>query len=329
MIPYSILDLATIYENKTARDAFLRAKKLAQSAEGEGYTRYWVAEHHNMKNIASSATTVLMGYLAENTTTLNIGSGGVMLPNHAPLIIAESFGTLESLYPGRIDCGLGRAPGTDPLTSYALRRNPQRAVGFREEVKELMHYFAPLKGQKIQAIPGVGLSIPIWILGSSPSSAYLAAELGLPYVFAAHFAPAHLDEALAIYQENFIPSSTLKDPYSILCLIAITAESTQEAYHHFTTLQQSFRNLVRGDIRLSPPPVDTMADHWTPLEQMHVERMINLAVVGDEKKVQDELITIIKRTEVNEVMFTSQIYNEEAQLDSYQRLAKIMQNLAL
>ena len=328
MIPYSILDLATIYENKTARDAFLRAKKLAQSAEREGYTRYWVAEHHNMKNIASSATTVLMGYLAENTKTLTIGSGGVMLPNHAPLIVAENFGTLESLYPGRIDCGLGRAPGTDPLTSYALRRDPQRAVRFREEVRELIHYFAPLESQTVQAIPGAGLSIPIWILGSSPSSAYLAGELGLPYVFAAHFAPTHLKEALTLYQESFKPSSTLSTPYSMLCLVAVTAQTTKKAYYHFTTLQQSFRNLVRGDIRLSPPPVNNMADHWSPLEKRHVEQMINLAIVGDEEKVQDELRAIIEKTKVNEVMFTSQIYNEEAQHDSYQRLAKIMRHLS-
>lgn len=331
MIAYSILDLATVYQNQTPRDAFLRSKVLAQQAEKEGYTRFWVAEHHNMVNIASSATTVLMGYLAENTNSIRIGSGGVMMPNHAPLMVAESFGTLESLYPGRIDCGLGRAPGTDQKTTFALRRDPHRALEFPDEVRELQSYFNPAMSTaydpSIQAIPGRDLDIPIYILGSSLFSAGLAAELGLPYVFAAHFAPDHLIQAIETYRRKFKPSNALESPYVIVCMNAIVAESDREAHRLFTTMEQSFTNLVRGTIKLSPPPVDDIESEWNIVEKVHVNRMLRYSAVGGEENVRLKLKDVLRQTKADELMFTSAIFDETAHLDSYRRLAEIMQAL--
>lgn len=327
MVKYSILDLANINQKESARDAFHRALTLAQHGEKWGYERFWVAEHHNMVNIASAATSVLIGFLAGGTNTIRVGSGGIMLPNHSPLMVAEQFGTLESLYPGRIDLGVGRAPGTDPQTAYALRRDPSRANAFPNDVVELLHYFHPEDNQKIHAIPGMDLDIPVWILGSSFFGAQLAAQLGLPYAFAAHFAPTHMYDALEIYRREFRPSQFLEKPYAMLCMNACAADSTKEAEFLFTTMQQSFTQLVRNDRKLTPPPIESMDDYWTPYEASHVSQMLKISAVGDHAKVKQEIIEILEKTQVNELMFAGVIYNNEARLRSFEIVSEVMQTL--
>ncbi len=328
MVKYSILDLANINQKESARDAFQRALDLAQHGEKWGYERFWVAEHHNMVNIASSATAVLIGYLAAGTEKIRVGSGGIMLPNHAPLIVAEQFGTLESLYPNRIDLGLGRAPGTDPQTSFALRRDPSRANAFPNEVVELLNYFHPQDNQKIHAIPGMDLDIPVWILGSSFFGAQLAAKLGLPYAFAAHFAPTHMYTALDIYRKEFQPSQFLEKPYAMLCMNACAAESTEEAEYLFTTLQQSFTQLIRNDRKLTPPPIESMEQYWNPYEASHVSQMLKVSAVGDFAKVKEEIEEILRKTEVDELMFTGVIYDNKARLRSFEIVSEVMKSLS-
>lgn len=324
MIPFSILDLVTVNKGQTARDALHRSLELAQHAEHWGYQRFWVAEHHNMPNIASAATSVVIGYLAAGTTSIRVGAGGIMLPNHAPIMVAEQFGTLESLYPGRIDLGLGRAPGTDFNTSRALRRDPQRADLFPDEVVELQSFLAPLQqGQQIQAVPGASLNIPLWILGSSLFGAKLAATLGLPYSFAAHFAPDYLPQALAVYRREFKPSAQLAQPYVMLCINAVAADSDAEAKRLFTTMQQSFTNLIRGRRDLTLPPIESMDNYWTPLEKQQVSHMLNYSVVGSEETVKHGLQSLIADTKADELMIVANIYAAKARLRSYEIIGKI------
>ncbi|HIW06396.1 MAG TPA: LLM class flavin-dependent oxidoreductase [Candidatus Ignatzschineria merdigallinarum] len=324
---YSILDLANINQHETPKHAFERAVALAKLGEKEGYHRFWVAEHHNMVNIASSATAVLMGHIAGKTETIRVGSGGIMLPNHAPLMVAEAFGTLETLYPGRIDLGLGRAPGTDQITSHALRRDPSRAEQFPSEVMELLSYFHPEDNQKINAIPGMNLEVPVWVLGSSLFGAQLAAHLGLPYAFAGHFAPTHMSAALKIYRERFQPSQYLSKPYSMLCLNAVLADSTEEAQFQFTTMQQSFTQLIRDDRKLTPPPIETMDDYWNTLEKRHVTSMLRLSAIGDQETARDFITDLLSEIEVDELMFAGVIYDPEKRLHSFKLLSDVMQSL--
>lgn len=324
---YSILDLANINQYETPKQAFERAVTLAQLGEAEGFHRFWVAEHHNMVNIASSATTVLIGHIAGKTAKIRVGSGGIMLPNHAPLMVAEAFGTLETLYPGRIDLGLGRAPGTDQITSRALRRDPNRADQFPNEVMELLSYFHPEDNQKINAIPGMNLDIPIWILGSSLFGAQLAAHLGLPYAFAGHFAPTHMKAALQIYRERFQPSKYLDKPYSMLCLNGVLADSTDEAHFEFTTMQQSFTQLIRDDRKLTPPPIETMDSYWNELEKRHVTSMLQLSAVGDKEEARDFLTNLLSDIEVDELMFAGVIFDLEKRLHSFKLISEVMKSL--
>src|SRR5215204_2421280 len=265
MVPISILDLVPVILGETPREALRKSLDLAQHAEAFGYKRFWVAEHHNMTGIASAATSVVIGYLACGTRSIRVGSGGIMLPNHSPLVIAEQFGTLESLYPGRIDLGLGRAPGTDQRTLRALRRTSVSADSFPEDVLELMLLLAdPKPGQPVRAVPGAGTNVPIWILGSSTFGGELAAALGLPYAFASHFAPDALLEALDIYRRKFKPSKQLDHPYAMVGVNVVAADTDEEARRLFTTIQQSFSNLVRGAGGKLQAPIDTIDDYWSP-----------------------------------------------------------------
>ncbi|HEV8312716.1 MAG TPA: LLM class flavin-dependent oxidoreductase, partial [Burkholderiaceae bacterium] len=286
-IPLSILDLSPIVEGGDAAQALRNTLDLARHAERLGYMRYWLAEHHNMDGVASSATAVLIGYVAAGTCTIRVGSGGVMLPNHAPLVIAEQFGTLESLYPGRIDLGLGRAPGTDQLTMRALRRDPHAADSFVDDVQELQALFEPVReGQTIRAVPGAGLRVPLWILGSSLFGAQLAAALGLPYAFASHFAPAALHQALQVYRGSFKPSAQLQKPHAMVGLNVIAAETDEEARRLFTSQQQAFTNMVRNRRGQFPPPIDDIDSYWTPVEKHHAAGMLACSIVGSTETVR-------------------------------------------
>lgn len=325
MIPVSILDLIPINQGDTAADALHNSLDLAQHAEQWGYSRFWVAEHHNMPNIASSATSVIIGYLASATQRIRIGAGGIMLPNHAPIVVAEQFGTLASLYPGRIDLGLGRAPGSDPLTMRALRRDPARADNFADEVAELQSYFtSALKPRTIQAIPGAGVDVPLWILGSSLFGAHLAAVMGLPYVFAAHFAPDYLFEALNAYRSNFQPSQRLPKPYAVICVNAVVADSDRQAERLFTTMQQSVVNLIRGERQLMMPPVDDIESYWSPIEKQRVSNMLRCSFVGSKTTVKNKLQTFIDETQADEIMVSTNVYDQQERLYSYQSLAELL-----
>lgn len=319
----SILDLALIVDGQTATEALHNSLDLARHAEGWGYRRFWLAEHHNMVGIASAATAVALGYVAGGTSSIRVGAGGIMLPNHSPLVIAEQFGTLESLYPGRIDLGLGRAPGSDGLTTRALRRSPQAAEQFPQDVLELQALFGPAQeGQKIQAVPGTGLGVPLWILGSSLFGARLAAMLGLPYAFASHFAPAALDEALAIYRREFRPSAQLDRPYTMAGLNVVAADYGGEARRLFTSAQQQFANLVRGVPGKLQPPLDDIEQYWTPAEKAHASSMLACSVVGDRHEVREGLDAFVARTGVDEVIVCSAIHDHGARLHSFQLLAE-------
>lgn len=326
---YSILDLANINQHETPKNAFDRAVKLATLGENEGFSRFWVAEHHNMVNIASSATAVLIGHIASQTNSIRVGSGGIMLPNHAPLMIAEAFGTLETLYPQRIDLGVGRAPGTDQITSRALRRDPSRAEEFPNDVIELLSYFHPEDNQRINAIPGMNLDIPVWILGSSLFGAQLAAHLGLPYAFAGHFAPTHMLDALKIYRERFKSSRYLDKPYSILCMNAVIADKREDALTEFTTMQQSFTQLIRDDRKLTPPPIslEEMEAYWNPMEKHHVTSMLSLSAVGDKDDARNFISNLLLEIEVDELMFAGAVYDIEKRLHSFKCLAEVMRSL--
>jgi luciferase family oxidoreductase group 1 len=323
-IPFSVLDLSPILAGADAAVALRNTLDLAQHAERWGYHRYWLAEHHNMPGIASAATSVVIGYVAGGTSTIRVGSGGVMLPNHAPLVIAEQFGTLESLYPGRIDLGLGRAPGTDQRTAYALRRTLNgSADAFPQDVLELQSYFqAPEPDQAVRAIPGTGLSVPIWLLGSSLFSAQLAAVLGLPFAFASHFAPAYMMAAIERYRAEFRPSGALAQPYVMLGIGVIAADTDAEARRLFTSQQRQFVNLRRGRPGPLQPPVDEGELDWSPIERAQLDEALACAVVGSPDSVRDGVERFVARTGADELMVTAQIYDHAARLRSYEILAE-------
>jgi luciferase family oxidoreductase group 1 len=327
MIPFSVLDLSPIVEGGSAAEAFRRTLDLAQHAERWGYQRYWLAEHHNMPGIASAATAVVIGHVAAGTTHIRVGSGGVMLPNHSPLVIAEQFGTLETLFPGRIDLGLGRAPGTDPRTTLALRR--ERAApdeSFPRDVMELQGYFAPsLPGQLVRAVPGAGLRVPIWLLGSSLFSAQLAAHLGLPFAFASHFAPDYLLEALDEYRRRFQPSESLRQPYAMVGVNVIAAATDEEAKRLATSLQQQFVNLRRGTPGLLQPPIETMDGRWSPAEKAGVEHTLFYAAIGSPDTVGRKLAALIEMTHADELIIGGHIYDHDARLRSYEIAANVRQ----
>jgi luciferase family oxidoreductase group 1 len=328
-IPFSVLDLAPIVAGGTAADAFRNSLDLAQHAERWGYRRYWLAEHHNMPGVASAATSVAIGFVAGGTSTIRVGAGGVMLPNHAPLVIAEQFGTLESLYPGRIDLGLGRAPGTDQNTMRALRRGALDADTFPADVIELQAYFRDVQpGQTIRAVPGAGLHVPIWLLGSSLFSAQLAAALGLPFAFASHFAPDHLMSALQIYRAQFKPSPSLERPYAMVGLSVFAAESDREARYLLTSAQQQFINLRRGNPGPLQPPVDNLDGLASAAERAGVDHALALAVVGGPETVRQGLETILAHTEADELMVTAQIFDHAARVRSFEIVADIRDRLA-
>lgn len=321
---FSILDLAFVPDGATPADALRHSLDLAQHAERWGYHRFWLAEHHNMVGIASAATSVVIGYVAGGTTKIRVGAGGIMLPNHAPLVVAEQFGTLESLYPGRIDLGLGRAPGTDQRTLRALRRSPESAESFPQDVLELQGYFEPVyEAQSIQAVPGSGLRVPLWILGSSLFGAHLAAALGLPYAFASHFAPAMLLQSLDIYRSRFQPSRQLDHAYAAAGINVFAADTDQEAQRLFTSAQQQFTNLVRGTPGRLRPPIDNIESYWTPAEKMHASSMLKYAFVGSPETVRRGLDQFLEETGVDELIVASAIYDHKARLHSYEILADI------
>jgi luciferase family oxidoreductase group 1 len=325
MIPtLSILDLVPITTGSTPRQALEQSLDLARHAERLGYRRYWVAEHHNMPAIASAATSVVIGYLAGGTTSIRVGAGGIMLPNHSPLVIAEQFGTLEALYPGRIDLGLGRAPGSDQLTSRALRRDPAAADNFPHDVQELQAFLAPVRaGQRIQAVPGGGSQVPLWLLGSSTFGAQLAAMLGLPYAFASHFAPDALEEALHLYRTGFQPSDQQATPYAMAGINVIVAETDAEARRLFTTIQQGFTNLRRGTHGPYPAPIEDIDQYWTPVEKAQAQHMLKYAVVGSPDTVRAGIERFAAATQVDELMVVSAIYDHDARLRSYALLAEL------
>jgi luciferase family oxidoreductase group 1 len=329
MIPFSILDLAPITEGSDASAAFRNTLDLARLGEQLGYRRYWLAEHHNMPGIASAATAVLIGHVAGGTSTIRVGAGGVMLPNHAPLQVAEQFGTLAALYPGRIDLGLGRAPGTDQATMRALRRYGDAAETFPDDVLELLHYFEPASpGQAVRAVPGAGLDVPVWLLGSSLFSARLAAALGLPFAFASHFAPDAMDTALSIYRREFRPSPRLAQPYAMLGLNVVAADTDAEARRLFTTQQQSFINLRRGRPGLVPAPIDDIESFWTPTERLGVERALACAVVGGPAAVQKGLADFIARHQPDELMLTANIFDHNLRRRSFELAMQAREQLA-
>ena len=324
-IPYSVLDLAPVCEGSTPAQAFANTLDLARNAEDFGYHRYWLAEHHNMPGIASAATAVLIGHVAGGTKTIRVGSGGVMLPNHAPLQVAEQFGTLASLYPDRIDLGLGRAPGTDQPTARALRRYFDSADQFPADVTELLRYFAPVQpGQLVQAVPGAGIAVPVWLLGSSLFSATLAAQMGLPFAFASHFAPDAMDQALAVYHRDFRASRHLQQPYAILALNVIAADTDEQARRLFTTAQQSFVNLRRGRPGLIPPPIDDIEDFWQPHEKLGVQNALACSVVGSPQTVRAGIDAFIDRHRPDEIMIAANIYDHAARVKSYRIAAEAM-----
>ena len=321
----SVLDLATIVEGETPADAFKRSMASARRAEELSFTRYWFAEHHNMESVASSATSVLIGYIASGTSKMRIGSGGIMLPNHAPLIIAEQFGTLASLYPGRIDLGLGRAPGTDHVTSYALRRNLKGDVDdFPKDIIELINYLEPRNEEaKVRAIPGEGTQVPVWLLGSSTYSAQLAAMLGLPFGFASHFAPTHLEEALTIYRERFQPSKFLQEPYALACINVIAADTSDEAEHLATSFYQLALGMVRNKRRPLQPPVASMDEIWSEAERTAIQHMMRYSFIGDKEEIKNELQAFVDTTNVDEVMVASHVYELKAKIHCYELIAPL------
>jgi len=324
MIPFSVLDTSPVVLGGDAGQAFRNTLDLARHAERWGYHRYWLAEHHNMPGIASSATSVLIGHVAGGTETIRVGSGGVMLPNHAPLVIAEQFGTLASLYPGRIDLGLGRAPGTDMRTAQALRRNLAGGDNFPQDVLELQSYFAtPEAGQVVRAVPGAGLDVPIWLLGSSLYSAQLAAYLGLPFAFAAHFAPDALLQALHLYRTQFRPSAQLDRPYAMVGINICAADTDAEAARLFTSLQLQWTELRRGHPAPLPPPVESMEGRWSEAERAGLAQALSRAIIGSPHTVRASLTALLAETAADEIMMTSQIYDHGARLRSFEIVAQI------
>jgi len=321
---YSILDLAPVREGGTVAEAYRNTVDLARHAEGWGYTRFWLAEHHNMPGIASAATSVLIGHVAGATSTIRVGSGGIMLPNHAALVIAEQFGTLETLYPGRIDLGVGRAPGSDGLASRALRYNSAED-DFPRQVAELLAYLSPAgPGQRLVAYPGEGTDVPVWLLGSTTYSAELAAALGLRFAFASHFAPVLLREALAIYREEFRPSRYLATPYAMAGVPLVAAESDAEAQRLSTSTLQRGLRLIRGEKIFVPPPVESMDGVWSDAERFRVESRMEVAVIGSRRTVAQKLEAFVRETRVDEVMLVSDVYDHELRLRSFEIAAEAL-----
>jgi luciferase family oxidoreductase group 1 len=327
MIPFSVLDLAIVTEGSTLAKTIQNSRTLAVEGEKLGYKRFWMAEHHNMENIASSATSVLLGHVAEATKTIRVGSGGIMLPNHSPLIIAEQFGTLATMYPGRIDLGLGRAPGTDQTTADAIRPDRMSQVQqFPQNVKQLQRYLsAENSNSSVRAIPGEGTNVPIWILGSSTDSAFLAAELGLPYAFASHFAPQQLMPALRIYRERFKPSKQLNEPYVMPCINIISADTDAEADYLSTSMLQMFMGVITGERKPMPPPVDDMSTVWSPQQKMMVQQMLACSFIGSKESVLADLEAFIDQTGADELMVASYIYDFEQRLKSHRLIAEAVE----
>ncbi|MFF7707232.1 MsnO8 family LLM class oxidoreductase [Pseudomonas sp. NPDC007930] len=325
-VKYSALDLVPVRQDKGPAQSLHNSLDLAQHAERFGYTRFWVAEHHNMDGIASSATAVLLGYLAGGTSTIRVGSGGVMLPNHAPLVIAEQFGTLASLYPGRIDLGLGRAPGSDQMTARALRRERSgSADDFPDDVEELTAYLGPrTPEQRVIAVPGSGTEVPIWLLGSSLFSAQLAGMRGLPYAFASHFAPRMMHEAIRIYRDHFTPSATLAKPYVMLGIPLVAADTDEHADYLATSVYQRILNLIRGQSLVQQPPVESMAGRWLPHEKDAVASFLGMAMVGSPAKIRAKLEVLLEQTGVDELIFTCDLYEHADRIHSYELLAEVM-----
>lgn len=330
MIPFSVLDLSPIPQGSTASDSFRNTLDLARHAEAWGYNRYWLAEHHNMPGIASAATAVVIGHVAGGTKTIRVGSGGIMLPNHAPLVIAEQFGTLEALYPGRIDLGLGRAPGTDQRTAHALRRNlASSGDTFPQDVLELQALLGPVQpGQVVRAVPGAGSNVPLWLLGSSLYSAQLAAMLGLPFAFASHFAPEMMMQAAEIYRARFQPSEQLQQPHVMLGINVVAAETDAEARRIFTSAQQQFVNLRRGTPGQLPPPIDDIDDYASPMERAGIDQALACAVVGSPDTVRRGLAAFLGRTRADEIIVAGHIYDHAARLRSYEITADARRQLA-
>lgn len=325
MAELSILELGRVREGFTRADALNEARRLAQHAEALGYKRFWVAEHHNMPTVTTAATSLVISHIAAGTKTIRVGAGGIMLPNHAPYIIAEQFGTLEALYPGRIDLGLGRAPGTDQMTLRALRVHPEEAERFPQDVIELQMWLGPVQeGQRIEAVPGSNANVPIWILGSSLFGAQLAAELGLPYGFASHFAPQALDQALATYRSRFKPNEKMAKPYALIGVNIIAAETDEEARYLATSQQMSFANLVRGQRKLTQPPIDDIDTYWTPQERAQASAMLNFSIIGARDTVRRGIDALLERTKADELMIVSDMYDPEKRRRSVEIIAEVM-----
>jgi luciferase family oxidoreductase group 1 len=327
-LPFSVLDLAGVIQEKTVADTFNNSVDLAQHVEKLGYQRFWLAEHHNMISVASAATSVLIGHIAVHTKTIRVGSGGIMLPNHTPLIIAEQFGTLATLYPDRIDLGLGRAPGTDQLTAFEIRgERLQSPQSFPQDVLKLQRFLGDDNyDSKVRAIPGEGTNVPIWILGSSTESAHLAASYGLPYAFASHFAPTYFMEAIQIYRQNFRPSATLAKPYVMACVNVVAADTDEEADRLATSLKRLFMGIVTGKRELLQPPIDNMNGVWDDMEEAAVNQMLAIAFIGGSEKISAQLQSFVAQTNIDEIMVTSHIYDHQARLHSYQLFADIIKN---
>ena len=330
-IPFSVLDLSPVFEGETAGDAFKRTLNLAQHAESLNYKRFWLAEHHNMPGIASAATSIVIAHVAGNTKKIRVGSGGIMLSNHAPVVIAEQFGTLESLFPGRIDLGLGRAPGTDRPMTLALRRNlTNDGDEFPEQLEELRFFFRDaVKGQQVQAVPGAGLNVPIWLLSSSGFSAHLAGVLGLPFAFAAHFSPEYTLPALKLYRQTFQPSDDLQKPYAMVALNIVGAETDEEAEFLATSQTQSFLNLIRQKTGKIPPPVADMNSIWSAQEKALVQSRTGGSIVGSKETVRRKLEEFLAESQADEIMVNAMIFDQAKRLRSYQIVAEIFSENAV
>lgn len=330
MADYSLLELGRVRQGFTRRDALNEARSLAQHAETLGFSRFWVAEHHNMPGVSTAATSLVISHVASGTTRIRVGAGGIMLPNHAPYVIAEQFGTLEALYPGRIDLGLGRAPGTDPATLRALRVRPGAAERFPEDVLELQAWLAPTEeGQRVEAVPGSGSRVPIWILGSSLYGAQLAAQLGLPFGFASHFAPALLDRALALYRSMFTPSEDLARPKTLIGVNIIAAETDEEARRLATSQQMSFAHLLRGERRLTQPPIEDIDTYWTPEERAQAAAMLDSSIIGNPQTVREGINQLLRRTQADEVMIVSDMYDPGKRRRSLEIIADAFDSLRI
>lgn len=328
MIPISILELVRVTDTTTPKIALDEAQDLARHAENLGYQRIWIAEHHNFPSIASAATSLVVAHLAQATKTIRVGAGGIMLPNHAPYIIAEQFGTLAHLYPDRIDLGLGRAPGTDQQTLRALRRSPQASDTFPQDVAELQSYFSDeARGQRIEAVPAAGTNVPLWILGSSHFGAMLAAEMGLPYSFASHFAPDQLLQAMEIYRRHFKPSKQLQKSYAMVGVNIIAADTDEEAKKLATTQQMAFTDIFRGSRRFSKPPIDDIETYWSEQEKFHASRMLACSIVGSPETVRNGMISLLNQTGADELIVVSDIYEHAKRLKSFELIMQVAKSL--